>query len=277
MAADDSRRLVIDLSVITEESVVENTLVDNCPKGGTEGVMEEMDVGNGVTATDGFQTVLRRRPRGPPELIRPLSDSAKKVRIEQMRSIDRVVYMKSSSENLACPKRARNIRDAIVKAFGLVERIQVAGESLRIFCRTEAQKAAFLNSKTLETLGNVIHIVCTLPFCRTGERMKTQLSNKAVISGLDILMTKDEILTELQEARVSKVIRISKRQNGVKTPTTSVILFFDSDDISERVHVGWRSFKIKEYRANPVRCYTCSRFGHKSASCHAKKPRCARC
>src|SRR6218665_3210278 len=194
-----------------------------------------------------------------------------------MRSIDRVVYMKGSSENLACPKRASNIRDAIIKVFGLVERIQVAGESLRIFCRTEAQKAAFLNSKTLETLGNVIHIVCTLPFCRTEERMKTQLGNKAVISGLDILMTEDEILTELQEARVSKVIRISKRQNGVKTLTTSVILFFDSGDIPDRVHVGWRSFKIKEYRANPVRCYTCSRFGHKSASCHAKKPCCARC
>jgi len=54
MAADDSRRLVIDLSVITEESMTENTLVDNCPKEQTEGVMEEMDVANGDT--DGFQT-----------------------------------------------------------------------------------------------------------------------------------------------------------------------------------------------------------------------------
>src|SRR6218665_3468710 len=199
----------------------------------------------------------RRKCRASPEW-RALSDSAKKVRVEQIRSIDRVVYMKGSSENLACPKSARNIRDAIVKAFGLVERIQVAGESLRILCKTEVQKAAILNSKTLETLGNVIHIVCTLPFCRTEERMKPQLGNKAVISGLDVMMTEDDILKELQEARVSKVIRISKRQNGVKIPTTSVILFFDSDDIPERVHVGWRSFKIKEYRANPVRCYTCS-------------------
>jgi len=47
MAADDSRRLVIDLSVITEQSVTgesEHTLVGNCPTGKTEGVMEEMDV-----------------------------------------------------------------------------------------------------------------------------------------------------------------------------------------------------------------------------------------
>ena|SRR6218665_884477 len=87
MAADDSRRLVIDLSVITEESVPENTLVENCPKGRTEGVMEEMDVSNGDTDTDGFQTVLRRKCRASPEL-RALGDSAKKVRVEQMRSID---------------------------------------------------------------------------------------------------------------------------------------------------------------------------------------------
>jgi len=46
--------------------------------------------------------------------------------------------------------------------------------------------------------------------------MKPQLGNKAVISGLDVLMTEDDILKELQEARVSKVIRISKRQNRVK-------------------------------------------------------------
>src|SRR6218665_1241582 len=90
-------------------------------------------------------------------------------------------------------------------------------------------------------------------------------------------MTEDEILKELQEARVSKVVRICKSQNGVKIPTSSVKLFFDSSDITDKVHVGWRSFKVKEYRANRLRCYICSRFGHKAASCHARKPRCARC
>jgi len=164
-----------------------------------------------------------------------------------------------------------------VKIFGLVEKMQVAGESLRILCKSEAQKAAIQNSKTLQKSGNVIHILCTLPFCKTEEGKKARPANKAVISGIDVLMTEDEILEELQEDRMSKVIRICKSQNGVKTPTSSVKLFFDSSDITDKVHVGWRSFKVKEYRANPLRCYICIRFGHKAASCNAKKPRCARC
>src|SRR6218665_1354903 len=44
MAADDSRRRVIDLSVITELSLTEDNLVGNCPTGQTEGALEEMDV-----------------------------------------------------------------------------------------------------------------------------------------------------------------------------------------------------------------------------------------
>jgi len=275
MAADDSRRLVIDLSAITEESVTEETLVGNHSTGQTEGVVEGMDVACGDTDMEGFQTVKRKRRASPGQ--RALSDSAKKVRVEHERTIDLAVYMKGSSENLACPKNARNIRDAIVKTFGLVERIQVAGESLRILCKSEAQKAEILNSKTLQNSGKVIHILCTLPFCRTEEGKKARPANRAVISGIDVLMTEDEIVKELQEARVSKVVRICKSQNGVKTPTSSVILFFDSNDIPDKVHVGWRSCKVKEYRANPLRCYICSRFGHKAASCNAKKPRCARC
>src|SRR6218665_1531315 len=59
MAADDSRRLVIDLSAIAEESVTEETLVGNHPTGQTEGVVEGMDVACGDTVMEGFQTVKR--------------------------------------------------------------------------------------------------------------------------------------------------------------------------------------------------------------------------
>jgi len=215
MAADDSRRPMIDLRTIAEESVTEETLVGNRQTGQTEGVVKGMDVAGGDT--DGFQ-IVKRKHRASPEQ-RALSDSAKKVRVEHVRVIDLVAYMKGSLENLACPKNARNIRNAIVKTFGLVERIQAAGESLRILCKSEAQKAA--NSKTLKKSGNMIHILCTLPFCRTEEGKKARPANKAVISGIDVLMTEDEILKELQEARASKVIRICKSQNGLKTPTSS--------------------------------------------------------
>lgn len=39
-------------------------------------------------------------------------------------------------------------------------------------------------------------------------------------------MTEDDILKEVQKAQVSKVIRISKKNTGVKTPVSTMILFF---------------------------------------------------
>lgn len=57
---------------------------------------------------------------------------------------DLVVCMKGSFENLACPKNASNIPDAIVKDFELVKKMQVLKESLGILCKTELQKVVGL-------------------------------------------------------------------------------------------------------------------------------------
>ena len=150
----------------------------NRQTGQTEGAEEGMDVASEDSDMDGFQTVRRKRKAASPE---------------HMKTIDLVVYKKGSSENLACPRNARNIRDAIVKAFGLVERIQVAGESRPILCKTEAQKAAILNSKTLQKSGNVIYILCTLQCGRSEESKKAHPANKAVVSGINVGYRKESI------------------------------------------------------------------------------------
>src|SRR6218665_1960328 len=123
MAADDSRRRVIDLSVITELSVTEDNLVGNCPTGQTEGALEEMDVASEETNADGFKTVLRRKRRATSPELRFLSDSAKKAKAEHMKTIDLVVdlYVKDSSENVAYPKNdARNMGPSIYDILCLI-------------------------------------------------------------------------------------------------------------------------------------------------------------
>ena len=100
MAADDSRRPMIDLRTIAEESVTEETLVGNRQTGQTEGVVKGMDVAGGDT--DGFQ-IVKRKHRASPEQ-RALSDSAKNgrryIRVEHVRTIDLVVYTKGRGPSI---------------------------------------------------------------------------------------------------------------------------------------------------------------------------------
>lgn len=63
-----------------------------------------------------------------------------------MQSIVIVIYMKDSSENLACHRNARIIRDVVVQDFRLVDKIQVSEQSFSrpIPGKTEKRKAVIL-------------------------------------------------------------------------------------------------------------------------------------
>lgn len=55
---------------------------------------------------------------------------------------------------------------------------------------------------------------------------------------VDFQVTENDTEKEIWKTRASKAIRISKRYNGVKTPTSSVIFFLHCDIIPGKVYIG---------------------------------------
>ena len=69
--------------------------------------------------------------------------------------------------------------------------------------------------------------------------------------------------------------RVIKNVGRKKEASSMVILSFQGET-SERVKIGYLSFKVKPYLREPTRCFKCNAYGHIAASC-ANKAKCPRC
>ncbi|GBN22472.1 hypothetical protein AVEN_254339-1 [Araneus ventricosus] len=102
-------------------------------------------------------------------------------------------------------------------------------------------------------------------------------SSKGVVSCGELLNVPiEEILKGFQPQGVTQVQRIKIRKNGQPIDTKHLILTFHSPRIPESVRAGYIKLKVMPYIPNPLRCFTCQRFGHSKASCRGTLT-CARC
>jgi len=81
----------------------------------------------------------------------------------------------------------------------------------------------------------------------------------------------------MDETSGTEVRRIFSHKTGTKRPTESVVLSYQlTQDIPEKVYVGFMPFKVKEYIPRPYRCTNCQMYGHAQETCW-RNPICPRC
>lgn len=102
-------------------------------------------------------------------------------------------------------------------------------------------------------------------------------SCKGVIRTRDLQdMEEDDIATELKDQGVTQVKRITLKRDDKVVNTGTYILTFNLHDHPERIQIGYLSVRVDKYIPNPLRCFSCQKFGHGSASCKCK-PVCCTC
>ena len=103
-------------------------------------------------------------------------------------------------------------------------------------------------------------------------------SRKGVIRCRDFgSMSEEDILKELKPQGVTAVRRISTFRDGKRIPTNTYVIDFMASKLPPSVMAGYLSLKVEPYIPNPLRCFTCQKFGHHSDNCRDKKHKCARC
>lgn len=105
-----------------------------------------------------------------------------------------------------------------------------------------------------------------------------QLNNsKGIISCSDLkFVTNDEIKDELSKQGVIDLYRIMTRVDGEEFPTGTTILTFNTKELPEKVIIGYHILDVRTYIPNPMRCFTCQRFGHTKNVCKSE-PMCRNC
>ena len=85
-----------------------------------------------------------------------------------------------------------------------------------------------------------------------------------VVDSVGLEINEEEILMHAKNVAAR---RFMSMRNGVKQPSTAVLVTFAEDTLPERVTLGFLSFLVRPYERPPLRCYNCHRYGHVAAAC----------
>ena len=193
---------------------------------------------------------------------------------EKQKTIDemmnRTIYLKSGRRELInfFKSKPYQLKKEITQTVGdEVERIQMAGDGLRILTRTINQRNKLLN---LTELGGT-PITASLPFALTKKKeVKTKPALKAVIYGLK------EDQENLDQIASSLGLRSLKHLGNPHTSNTTLITFINESQIPSHLNINGRFFKTWPYVPRPRRCNNCQAFDHSTLLC--KNPTiCSKC
>jgi len=102
-------------------------------------------------------------------------------------------------------------------------------------------------------------------------------SSKGIVFSRELVdCSVEELKEELKNELVTDVVRITRFENNVQTPTTGIILTFASPNAPKKIKAGYLSLSVRPYFRNPQRCFKCQKFGHSSKGC-AGPEICSRC
>ena len=89
-------------------------------------------------------------------------------------------------------------------------------------------------------------------------------------------MTEDEILDGLRYEGVSHVRRLTSFKDGQRRDTSLLVITFDTNILPKTLLAGHIRYEVRVFVPNPLRCFSCQRFGHSSKFCK-QTPRCQKC
>ena len=111
----------------------------------------------------------------------------------------------------------------------------------------------------------------------TMEAHKTKNFCRGVIRCFELRgVSDDDIVDGLEEFGVVGARRLKAKRGGLETETDSIILTFDGLDMPEKIPVGYVMVNVRTYIPSPMRCFTCHRYGHTTASCRGVRT-CGQC
>jgi hypothetical protein len=64
-----------------------------------------------------------------------------------------------------------------------------------------------------------------------------------------------EVLAELQPQGVTAIYHMLATRNGIKEPTNTFVLTFNTPTLPESIKVGYLRVRTEQYIPNPLRCY----------------------
>lgn len=89
-------------------------------------------------------------------------------------------------------------------------------------------------------------------------------------------MAEEELAENLKDQGVVSVKRVLVKRNGTLMKTGTYILDFCLANPPEHVYAEWLRLEVQPYVPNPLRCFTCQRFGHHKSKCR-KSSVCVNC
>lgn len=227
-----------------------------------------------ISADDDFPTLNKSisKKRKPQDDFISQSYFVKSKRIEDVLAGPRFVVMKRKEFDTSLTMLKVSpiiINKAVEATVGEVKNIKrTKDESILIetFSKQQADKLYKLNS--LYKQFNVE--ITDHPFLN---------SCKGVISCEDfIYMTEDEIVQGLEMYHVTTIRKITKRDQRTKEikPTSTIIATFGINQLPQKVKFGFLSLNVRTFIPNPLRCFTCQRYGHGATRC-TNPPICGIC
>ena len=85
-----------------------------------------------------------------------------------------------------------------------------------------------------------------------------------------------EVRLALSGQGVTAAKRISVKRDGKVEPTNTFILTFGLPSIPSYVTAAYMKIPVESYIPNPLRCYSCQKFGHGQSTCN-RQAICAKC
>ncbi|VDI71020.1 Hypothetical predicted protein [Mytilus galloprovincialis] len=89
-------------------------------------------------------------------------------------------------------------------------------------------------------------------------------------------LTVEEIGEELSSQGVTDVIRFQIKKNGNIIKLNTYLLTFRTPTPPPSITLGCFGIRVDMFIPNPIRCFTCQKFGHGSKQCRGKQ-RCFKC
>ena len=192
------------------------------------------------------------------------NESGRQLSKKHTSSVTRLVIISSNKVNISKLNPIK-LDTALTNLVGKVERITLATDSIKVLCNL-TQCNILRRAKKL--LGYPITVKIqefTIP------------GAKGIIHGVHLDITESDFLQQ-PDTHVTKINRLSKYDNESrsKEPTGTVILYFNTDTLPDRIFLGFQAFKVHKYIPPPTRCYKCQRYGHIATNCRSSV-RCPNC
>ena len=162
------------------------------------------------------------------------------------------------------------VNNAIRAIIGDYEKIKVMPSGdLAITCKRKTQVQSLLDRDNFTYSSLVIPV-------KTSLFVSKSYGCRAVITGVPLEVTDDELMKSISEYGVTYLKRPKRKTNQGFVLSLSYLICFKAKTAPEYVEFGYLRLRTKPYNPPPQRCYKCNRYGHTKEKCRGKSC-CTKC